>query len=265
MSLLDTDDFLNFLERTDFRAGSWGNHFDRYVETFHALQKTDFAGSRRSRALELGTSWVFSSYLQIRGYFSAVDVTDFDAASRGAIRTVRCPLKGIDESFRAFSVDLESDTIPMPDGHYDLVLCCEVLEHMDVDPMFMMAEINRCLRDGGFLILTTPNSTSSRIVNGVLNGYAPHFYMQYHKDRSPYRHNFEYAPRQLRQLLDAAGFSIIDLWTVNNFYPPEEEAMDLLHRHGFPTDERGDNIFAIARREGPVRERYPDEIYDVNT
>ncbi len=32
----------------------------------------------------------------------------------------------------------------------------EVLEHFTADPMFALAELNRVLKPGGFLLLTTP-------------------------------------------------------------------------------------------------------------
>jgi SAM-dependent methyltransferase len=262
MMELNRDDFLRFLDRVQFRTSFWGAHFDRYMETFRAMQKVDFGDSRCERALELGTSWIFATYLQMNGLVPSVDVTDFDNPSQMKIKTVRCPLNGIDEAFRSFSLDLESNLIPVQDGYYDLILCCEVLEHMDVDPMHMMAEINRILRDNGLLLLSTPNAASSQILKRILHGYAPQFYMYYQKDRSPYRHNFEYAPHQARQLIEASGFSIVDLWTADTFSSADTEAMEILRQHGYPTDERGDNIFVIARRTGPVRDRHPNQIYD---
>jgi hypothetical protein len=40
----------------------------------------------------------------------------------------------------------------------------------------------------------------------MLAGIEPYFYMQYNKDRSLYRHNYEYSIHSLTRLLKAAGF-----------------------------------------------------------
>ena len=45
--------------------------------------------------------------------------------------------------------------IPFPDGHFDALLCTEVLEHA-VAPEALIAEMHRVLRPGGSLVLTVP-------------------------------------------------------------------------------------------------------------
>jgi SAM-dependent methyltransferase len=46
-------------------------------------------------------------------------------------------------------------TLPFADATFDATLCIEVLEHAE-DPEKLMAEMGRCLRKGGLLILTVP-------------------------------------------------------------------------------------------------------------
>ena len=79
----------------------------------------------------------------------------------------------------SIKVNLEEERLPVPDGTYDLVLCLEVIEHLEKDPMAMLNEINRVLKEAGLIYLTTPNSTSARNVLKIHRGYAPHFFMQY--------------------------------------------------------------------------------------
>jgi SAM-dependent methyltransferase len=194
------------------------------------------------------------------GYYR-VDVTDFKPNDKRNIIPVQYEYPIFTGVFQAFNVNLESEKIPVADGEYDLVLCCEILEHMDVDPMFMLSEINRVLRVGGKILLTTPNVTSSRNVAKILDGYAPHFFMKYTHDRSPYRHNIEYAPDQVTALLHGAGFGIDCLWTADTFEQPALDAIDLLNDLGLPTSNRGDNILVIATKETNIRDRYPSVIY----
>lgn len=49
--------------------------------------------------------------------------------------------------------------LPYPDGVFDLVFAGEVIEHL-VDTDFFLKEMNRVLKNGGKLILTTPNLAS---------------------------------------------------------------------------------------------------------
>ena len=46
---------------------------------------------------------------------------------------------------------------PYPDAHFATVICGELIEHLFEDPMHLMSEVNRILKPGGHLVLTTPN------------------------------------------------------------------------------------------------------------
>ena len=48
---------------------------------------------------------------------------------------------------------------------------------MEIDPMFMLSEVNRALKDGGKLLVTTPNVLSSRGLYKIIHGVEPYFYM----------------------------------------------------------------------------------------
>lgn len=158
-------------------------------------------------------------------------------------------------------INIEDERWPFADGHFDLVMLCEVIEHMEVDPMHVLSEINRCLSPGGRLLLSTPNSASSRILLSILNGYRPHFYMQYNTTRELYRHNFEHDVHSVAAMLNGAGFEIEKLATIDCFNAPVPEVIRDLETIGRSTANRGDNIFALARKRGPVVNRYPAEVY----
>ncbi len=164
--------------------------------------------------------------------------------------------------------DAERDRFPYPDGHYATVLCCELIEHLFSDPMHMMTEINRVLKPGGHLVLTTPNIASLRALSAILQGYHPGFFPSYLRPSSDgeadARHNREYAPREIRQLLEDSGFEVIRLETGEFREEPHPEfgwIRQLLERYRLDTDLRGDGIYAVGRKTGPVRERYPGWLY----
>jgi len=56
--------------------------------------------------------------------------------------------------------DAERDPFPYEGGHFDLVIAGEILEHMIYDPMHLLLESRRVLREGGTLLITTPNVAS---------------------------------------------------------------------------------------------------------
>jgi len=61
-------------------------------------------------------------------------------------------LKGRDE--HSFYCDITKE-IPKPDNYYDLIICNEVLEHIN-EPFLALKEFNRILKPNGKLVLTAP-------------------------------------------------------------------------------------------------------------
>jgi len=65
-------------------------------------------------------------------------------------------------------------SIPFADSSFDAVMCIEVLEHAE-DPDALVAEISRCLRHGGTLLLTVPWSARRH--------HIPHDYHRFTRER----------------------------------------------------------------------------------
>ncbi len=165
--------------------------------------------------------------------------------------------------------DAEKDKFPYPSEHFSTVLCCELIEHLPGDPMHMMAEINRILKPGGHLVLTTPNIVSLRALSAVLLGYHPGFFPAYLRPGEPgqevdARHNREYAPREIADLMADAGFEVTLLETGEFLDEPKPEhhwVRYILEQCQCPTDLRGDGIFAVGIKRGPIRQRFPKWLY----
>jgi glycosyltransferase involved in cell wall biosynthesis len=165
--------------------------------------------------------------------------------------------------------DAERDSFPYSDEHFDTVLCCELIEHLPNDPMFMMSEINRVLKPSGHLVLTTPNIASLRAISALTQGYHPGFFPAYIKPAAPgadveARHAREYAPREIDALIRDAGFELVSLETGefrDEPHPEHEWVLHLLEQYKQETALRGDGIYAVAVKRGPVRARYPSWLY----
>jgi len=213
----------------------------------------------RGRVLELGTEGLFPLAMKELAPQVDITVTNFDM-DQGLSHEYSVSIGEFSGTFKAFAIDLESDAIPEKSATFDFVLCCEVLEHMDVDPMFMMSEVNRVMKKNGTLLLTTPNVVSSRGLTKMLSGYEPYFYMQYHRNRSPYRHNYEYSIHSLKALVKASGFSG-NIWTEDTFEPPILDIVNRLNFSGFSIQNYGDNLIANLTKVSDKIDRYPHEIY----
>jgi SAM-dependent methyltransferase len=158
--------------------------------------------------------------------------------------------------------NVEAQDLPIADGSVDLVLALEVIEHLLFDPMYMLAEANRILRPGGIVLLSTPNLASWRAATAVLTGYSPITYSTYSsRRRAGDSHVHEFVPRELRVLLEAAGFepfvttqnlsTVAVPKTIGRILEATAESENLL----------GDAIFAVGRKIGPVVDRKPKEFY----
>lgn len=233
-------------------------HWRRYARSLHvALDKLH---GTMSRVLEIGTSTTIPLVLGTLAPDVDVEVTDF-AGNQPVRELTLTGSRNETRTVRAYTADLEFERIQCENERYDMVLCLEVLEHMEVDPMALLDEINRVLKPGGTLLLTTPNIASSRGIAKILAGRDPYFYMQYQKGASYHRHNYEYSVWSLRHLLSAAGFTG-DIWTEDTWENPATDTLNTLAAAGYKLTDTGDNIFALVTKTGPVANRYPSPIYD---
>ncbi len=261
------DYILSFSQQNAGAESYARTHLHRMVKTLEITPP----GGAGAQALEMGCYLQmtpalkrFLNYENVRGcYFGARGVSDWKVARTSEGEEFGCYVD---------LFDAEKDPYPYPDASYDLVLCCELLEHLYFDPMHMMGEINRILKPGGHLVLTTPNITSYRAVDATLNGVHPGFYSVYIKPDAQGnidpRHNREYAPPDIHHMFERAGFDVVrfetEWYSVPGVAERERNARvaQLLAREGFSLENRGDVLFVVGRKSGPVKERWPRELYD---
>jgi glycosyltransferase involved in cell wall biosynthesis/SAM-dependent methyltransferase len=164
--------------------------------------------------------------------------------------------------------DAEKDRFPYNDESFNTVVCGELIEHLFEDPMHLMSEINRIVKPGGHVVLTTPNIASLRGISAILQGFHPGLFHAYIKpnesgEADP-RHNREYTPREIYQLLENSGFEVTLLETGDFRDEPHPEygwVMHLLERYSLDKTLRGEGIYAVGRKTGAVRERFPGWLY----
>jgi 2-polyprenyl-3-methyl-5-hydroxy-6-metoxy-1,4-benzoquinol methylase len=102
-------------------------------------------------------------------------------------------------------VQADAQHLPFDDRAFDIVISCEMIEHLP-DPVAALREMARVCRPGGLLYLTTPNYLN---LIGLYELYAAIIKKNLHSDFSQPldRHYFFF---QVRSMLRAAGWRIID-------------------------------------------------------
>ncbi len=170
--------------------------------------------------------------------------------------------------FDSHQVNLETTPYPFPDQSFDQVVSMESLEHLAVDPMFMLAEANRVLKPGGALLLTTPNIVSLSSLYRQLWGRHPAIGGQCYGPGTMDRHHREYAPDELRELMTAAGFEVCRLDTFDTDPLPGavRKVRSLLKvlrwfKPAIDLDQRGRVIRVSCKKVGDVVERFPKLLY----
>lgn len=131
--------------------------------------------------------------------------------------------------------DVERQPFPAGDGAADVVVCCELIEHLDGDVSHMLREARRVVRGDGLLMLTTPNHASMANRWALLRGRSVYprlddpdypFYAGAGV-RNPMRHVREFTAAELTQLLGDAGFGRIEVTTAS---PPLSDGRGLSWR-----------------------------------
>ncbi len=162
---------------------------------------------------------------------------------------------------KVINIDIQNEMLPYSKNQFDLVMLFEVLEHLPVDPMYTMAEINRVTKMGGLVIISTPNITSYRALLGEFTGYSPYLFSSHSTSRSSDRHNHEWSPIELKSFMKDAGFEIVNFETVNCYGEPDPDFVKKVKSIGAYDSDRGDTMILVAKKVTSVVNRFPDYLY----
>ncbi len=157
--------------------------------------------------------------------------------------------------------------LPLPRDHFDLVFFCETLEHLIADPLGSFRRLRRVLRPGGHLLITLPNAV--RLTNVALMLAGRNLFDLYHPETGVHgRHNREFTLAEVCELVRGEGFDIVRRETRDRFDYDRVPIMTYdytgpsrplawngktvraaLRKVGGSLDDRGDNLYVLARRD----------------
>jgi SAM-dependent methyltransferase len=245
-------------------------HLDAYVDDsfWRFLQTWSLVRDDTGSCLELGANPYFTTFLLET--YTALELTMANYYGRTdadpAKESVSYVVAGSTERAHADRIthlfNVEEDEFPFSDDSFDVVLFCEMLEHLLMNPVATLRQIHRVLKPNGVLVLTTPNvcrlGNVAAIVEGV-NIYDPY------SGFGPYgRHNREYTRHELHVLLGFAGFDVETSFTADGHLtlaPTTPHASAVVPELSFRQPDLGHYLFVRARATRPPREGLPDFLY----
>lgn len=177
----------------------FNNHKDRYLSDLSLVQKYYQEGD----ILEIGGCPFHFTFILKKSGYSVVSL-DLDSErfhdfiEKHDIKVIDC--------------DIENEKLPFQDNQFRLILFNEVFEHLRIDPISTIEEINRVLHPDGFLILTTPNLCSLNNMFSFIHRQGfDEPYLEFEKLHTlgHMGHVREYTPGQVKQFLQKTGFEVI--------------------------------------------------------
>lgn len=237
-------------------------HLHRLARTLMLVPKSTGNG----RALELGCYMQITPLLKaLRGY-SEVRGANLGKTGERELKVVHVDGRDFECTIDLFNA--ERDVFPYADGYFEVVLACELIEHMIADPMHMLLECRRVLCDGGRVLLTTPNAASLTSVWRALHGYdSPQIFYQYSRPKPgkevEIQHVREYTAFELRNAVREAGFEV-EFFTTEPIakFAKHLPMREFLEEHGFNTAYRGEQTYCVGvKKTGLPITRYPKFLY----
>lgn len=128
--------------------------------------------------------------------------------------------KAVKKGIQAKTADVTKDGLPFRNEAIDVVYAGALIEHL-YDPEFFLKECHRVLKQGGIIILSTPNIASLTSRLRMLFGKGPKFYAS--ALSWPFGGHIRiFTAQTLKQLLEENGFAVEELLSnVVSFIPTE--------------------------------------------
>ncbi len=249
--------------------------FRRFVYTYGLVREASKdIKNGKGRCLELGANPYFTTMLLkkftsheyvLANYFGEkypagiqsqyVNFLEFQPTKQDQAKSLRV---GLDY----YHFNIENDPFPFDEASFDIVLFCEIIEHLLMDPAKVLREIRRILKPNGQLILTTPNVSRLENVARMLSG--ANIYDPYSGYGAYGRHNREYNKHELYLFLTYIGFNIEEMFSADVHENHAYQFFDLTNIQAylkFRQADLGQYIFLRAKNTGIDQGKKPSWLY----
>lgn len=213
---LTAQDILDLSKGSRFDNDYTATHAKRFAAT---LAQVELKLEKGTRILDVGWPTIFTDTLIREGY--PVQQADWD---------IRKPW-------------------PHAAGSLDAIFMMEVIEHLK-DPdgatfdeflhiglIKALSEVKRCLKEGGKLLITTPNLASYGSISRLLRHQSPMLYKP---------HVREYTPGEVEWWVHQAGLKVVEVSTHPCYEEADSAMIGMLNCVGAPKHLRDDTLFLWA-------------------
>jgi len=246
--------------REPAKQGYLAAALDRLVTTLNLIPR--LPNPQQVRMLEIGGMPYFMTVLVNKFLGYQVEVANEPTLERGSDGNVEILENdhGERHEIRYKTLNIEYDRWPWDDDTFDLVLYCEVIEHLVYDPTHTLVESHRVLKnDTGRLLLSTPNALCYTYLVQMLHG--ENFYPPYSGYSHYARHHRLFSPQELAFLCTQVGYQVQESYSVRDeaYDHPRrwERLVRALTKRG-RMGNRLDVIYLLATPHGTPRYAYPD-------
>ena len=188
-----------FLEHSIEREMSYSmRSARRWLDIIATIEKTKIHG----KCLDIGTS-PFTFALKNLNLFMDLETLDYTNAFQE-----RCTMQGI--QLHVGGDNWEENT-HLPDDYYDCIIFLEVIEHMHVNPEQILLFLKKKLRNGGHLIMSTPNlmcfgNRIKMLFNKKLSQFSYPAFSNNEHSAHGHKHDRVFMPSEMKEYLNNTGW-----------------------------------------------------------
>jgi len=157
-------------------------------------------------------------------------------------------------------VNLHDYSLPYADESFNMVIICEVLEHLNFNPLPVLQEINRVLKKGGYVYIAMPNQACIDNRLKMLTGRSVHDPIQYFFDQLDgnkniivSRHWKEYTMAESVEMVDRMGFEITKNYFFSENSPRKKTVFTVFRRLAYLLPSLRSSLVVIGKK----RENHP--------